>query len=56
MDNTKIRSYQIVSAIFVSIVGTLLHFTYKFFGENSFGDLCMRIIETSVKKYEGVTI
>ena len=36
MDNTKIRSYQIVSAIFVSIVGTLLHFTYKFFGENSF--------------------
>lgn len=36
MDNTKIRSYQILSAIFVCIVGTLLHFTYKFFGENSF--------------------
>ena len=36
MDNTKIRSYQIVSAIFVCIAGTLLHFTYKFFGEDSF--------------------
>lgn len=36
MDNTKIRSYQILSAIFVCIVGTLLHFTYKFLGENSF--------------------
>lgn len=36
MDNTKIRNYQIVSAIFVCILGTLLHFTYKFFGENNF--------------------
>ena len=36
MDNNKIRNYQIVSAIFVCILGTLLHFTYKFFGENNF--------------------
>lgn len=36
MDKTKIRNYQIVSAIFVCILGTLLHFTYEFFGENIF--------------------
>lgn len=36
MDNTKIRKYQIISAIFVCIVGTLLHFTYEFFGEDIF--------------------
>ena len=36
MDNAKIRNYQIASAFFVCIAGTLLHFTYKFFGENSF--------------------
>lgn len=36
MNNTKIRNYQIASAIFVCILGTLLHFTYKFLGENSF--------------------
>ena len=36
MDNTKIRNYQIISAIFVCIVGTLLHFTYEFFGEDIF--------------------
>ncbi len=35
MNNTKIRNYQIVSAIFVCIVGTLLHFTYELFGENT---------------------
>lgn len=35
MDNTKIRNYQIISAIFVCIVGTLLHFTYELFGENT---------------------
>lgn len=34
MDNAKIRNYQIVSAIFVCVLGTLLHFTYEFFGEN----------------------
>lgn len=32
----KIRNYQIASVIFVCILGTLLHFTYKFFGENVF--------------------
>lgn len=36
MDKTKIRNYQIISAIFVCILGTLLHFTYEFFGENIF--------------------
>lgn len=36
MNNTKIRNYQIASAILVCILGTLLHFTYKFFGENIF--------------------
>lgn len=34
MDKNKIRNYQIVSAIFVCILGTLLHFTYELFGEN----------------------
>lgn len=32
----KIKKYQIISSIFVCILGTLLHFTYKVFGENSF--------------------
>ena len=36
MDNAKIRNYQIVSAIFLCIFGTLLHFTYAFFGQNIF--------------------
>lgn len=36
MDKTKIRNYQIISAIFVCILGTLLHFTYEFFSENIF--------------------
>lgn len=34
MDKTKMRNYQIFSVIFACIVGTLLHFTYEFFGEN----------------------
>lgn len=36
MDISKIKRYQIISAIFVCILGTLLHFTYKIFGENKF--------------------
>ncbi|MCI8640720.1 MAG: hypothetical protein HFJ59_02450 [Clostridia bacterium] len=36
MDKIRIKNYQIASFIFVSILGTLLHFTYKFFGENIF--------------------
>lgn len=36
MDKIKIRNYQIISNIFICILGTLLHFTYKFFGENIF--------------------
>ncbi len=34
MDEKKIRNYQILSAIFVSILGTLLHFTYEWSGES----------------------
>lgn len=36
MDKTKIKKYQIISAIFVCIAGTLLHFTYEIFGKNNF--------------------
>lgn len=46
MENTKIRNYQIASAIFVCIVGTLLHFTYKFFGENNFVALFSAVNES----------
>ena len=34
MNRKQIRNYQIFSAIFVIVLGTLLHFTYKFSGEN----------------------
>lgn len=34
MNKRKIRNYQIVSIIFVCILGTLLHFTYELSGEN----------------------
>lgn len=34
MDKMKIRNYQIISAIFVCILGCLLHFTYELSGEN----------------------
>lgn len=36
MNKSKIKNYQIVSCIFIAILGTLLHFTYEFFGENIF--------------------
>lgn len=36
MDIMKIKNYQIFSAIFVCILGTLLHFTYNFFNKNAF--------------------
>lgn len=35
MDFTKIKNYQIFSAIFAIILGTLLHFTFEWLGENS---------------------
>lgn len=35
MDINKIRKYQIFSAIFVAVLGTLLHFTYQISGENN---------------------
>ena len=34
MNRIKIRNYQIFSAIFVLILGSLLHFTYKLSGQN----------------------
>ena len=34
MDKIKIRNYQIFSVIVTFILGTLLHFTYKWSGEN----------------------
>ena len=46
MDNAKIRNYQIASAIFACIAGTLLHFTYKFFGENNFVALFSAVNES----------
>ena len=46
MENTKIRNYQIASAIFICITGTLLHFTYKFFGENNFVALFSAVNES----------
>ena len=46
MDNAKIRNYQIASAIFVCIAGTLLHFTYEFFGENNFVALFSAVNES----------
>ena len=36
MDIIKIKRYQIFSAIFVCILGTLLHFIYEIFGGNQF--------------------
>lgn len=36
MDKIKIRNYQIFSAVFACVLGTLLHFTYEIFGENIF--------------------
>lgn len=36
MDKKKIRNYQIISAIFICILGTLLHFTYELSGGNGF--------------------
>ena len=36
MYKKKIKNYQIFSTIFVIILGTILHFTYKLSGNNSF--------------------
>ena len=36
MKNRTIRNYQIISCIFVIILGIVLHFTYNFFGKSSF--------------------
>ena len=36
MDSKKLLKYQIFSAIFTIILGTLLHFTYEWSGNNAF--------------------
>lgn len=36
MDSKKIFKYQILSAIFAIILGTILHFTYEWSGKNAF--------------------
>lgn len=36
MDSKKLLKYQILSAIFTIILGTLLHFTYEWSGNNAF--------------------
>jgi len=36
MDKNKIKNYQIFSVIFTFILGTLLHFIFKWSGENAF--------------------
>ena len=36
MNSRKILNYQIISAIFAIILGTILHFTYDWSGNNAF--------------------
>ena len=46
MEKKKIRNYQIFSAIFAFILGTLLHFTYELSGENLFVGLFSAVNES----------
>ena len=34
MNQTKLKNYQIISTIFAVVLGTLLHFTFEWFGNN----------------------
>ena len=47
MDIEKIRNYQIFSIIFTFILGTLLHFTYKWSGENPFVGIFSAVNEST---------
>lgn len=47
MNKKQIRNYQIFSAIFVIILGTMLHFTYKWSGENKLIGLFSAINEST---------
>lgn len=47
MKNKTIRKYQIFSTIFVIILGTLFHFTYKLSGENKIVALFSSINEST---------
>ncbi|MCI8655747.1 MAG: hypothetical protein HFJ48_07845 [Clostridia bacterium] len=46
MNRSKIKNYQIFSTIFVSILGTLLHFTYEFLDKNIFAALFSAVNES----------
>ena len=46
MSKKEIKKYQIISAIIVFILGTLLHFTYNFFDENKFIGIISSINES----------
>ena len=47
MDKEKIRNYQIFSIIFTFILGTILHFTYKWSGENALVGIFSAINEST---------
>jgi len=47
MNKKQIRNYQIISAFFVIVLGTLLHFTYKISGENKIVALFSAINEST---------
>lgn len=47
MDKNKILKYQIFSVIFTFILGTLLHFTYKWSGENKLVALFSAVSEST---------
>ena len=47
MNKKQIRNYQIFSTIFVILLGTLLHFTYKLSGENKFVAIFSAINEST---------
>ena len=47
MDKTKIRKYQIFSVIFTFVLGTILHFTYEWSGENRIVALFSAINEST---------
>lgn len=47
MNKKKIRKYQILSIFFTFILGTILHFTYKWSGENKIVGLFSAVNEST---------
>lgn len=47
MNKKQIKNYQIFSTIFVIILGTIFHFTYKWSGENKFVGIFSAINEST---------